>query len=283
MIMNIKEELIYRIDERIDEIGERVSTIEGKLDKDTAKGIKKHMSEYGTIIALILSIVVASFTVYEQFVVEPKKAEVAKNQDFRNNIESLAKLTSQIAGLDWTNNFAVAQAQAQTLTPQKLSLIEKIEAYGETYPGQLKFSDYLMLANENEVFTQFSKSLKHATSALNVSESAVERANAYWAIARINGRLKNLEQMRVQFDNAISEFKVAGYAENALAVMQSYIQWVGIEILYDDSCIQPRKAFRNMQQDFIKDEVWPATKKEVEKQFQLMVSQSPRDCQLNLL
>jgi hypothetical protein len=271
------------IESRIEVIGDRLSRIEEKIGKTESRGIKKKLTEYGGILALALSILIATFTVFDKVVVQPQKAEQLRAADFRKNINSLIRLTSEIAGLDWIDNFSAAKSQAQILTPQKLALIDSIEKFGLKNPEKLKFSDRLMLANENELFSRFSESLAHAEIALELSVAPMEKANAYWAMARMNGRLKNIEVMRAKFDSAISQFKSMGYEQNVGNVMQVYIQWIGIEIISSESCVFALEVFNQMKDDFNNPLVWPTTRKEIQSQFQLMISKAPKNCGLTLI
>ena len=76
--MNVdKKQYLLRLDERMDALGERIATIEGKLEKENVKEIslKKYLSEYGGIFALILSIVLGIFTIFDNIVLKPQKEE----------------------------------------------------------------------------------------------------------------------------------------------------------------------------------------------------------------
>lgn len=276
------KQFLFRLDERVDAIGERVATLEGILEKENAKGLKQRLSEYGGILALVLSILIGAFTVYDKIVVLPKKDEAAKSDSFRKDLDTLVQLSAQISSLDWANNPLAAQAQAQSLTPQKTALIEKIERFGEIHPDELRFADRLMLANENEFFMWNEKALIHAKKALEISTDPLQKANAYWAIARLNGKLNKLPDMRTYYEKAISEFEMVGLNTSAGAVMQLYTQWVYIELVQDQTCTSAKKVFDAMKAVYSKTEVWPATKAQAQKEFQTMMSQSPTTCDFKL-
>lgn len=277
-----EKQLLFRLDERVDAIGERIATLEGKLEKEKAKGLKQRLSEYGGIFALVLSIVIGAFTVYDKIILQPHKDEAIRLDTFRKDINTLVQLSAQIASLDWDNNRIAAQTQAQSLTPQKIALIENIERYGEMHPDKLKFADRLMLANENELFLWHEKAVIHAKKALEISVDPLQRANAYWAIARLNGKLNKLPDMRTYYEKAISEFEAVGLNSNAAAVMQLYTQWVNIELVQNESCTPARKVFDGMKAVYSRPEVWPATKVATQSEFQKMVSHSPKTCDLEL-
>lgn len=277
-----QKQFLFRLDERVDAIGERLATLEGKMEKEKAKSLKKRLSEYGGILALILSIVIGAFTVYDKIILQPKKEEVIELESFRKDINTLVQLSAQISSLNWEGNPAAAQAQAQNLTPQKVALIENIERYGEMHPDKYKFADRLMLVNENEQFSWHEKAIIHAKKALEISNDSLQTANAYWAIARINGRLNKLPDMRTYYEKAINEFEKVGLNSNAGAVMQIYTQWIYLELIQNESCDSARKVFDAMKAVYSKSEVWPATKVTTQKEFQKMISNAPKTCDLEL-
>ena len=279
---NDEKQFLFRLDERVDAIGERLATLEGKIEKEKAKGLKKSLSEYGGILALIVSVVIGVFTVYDKIIIQPIKEEAIELESFRKDINTLAQLSAQISSLNWAGNPAAAQAQAQNLTPQKIALIENIERYGEMYPDKFKFADRLMLVNENELFSWHKKAIIHAKKALEISGDSLQKANAYWAIARINGRLNKLPDMRTYYEKAINEFEKVGLNSNAVAVMQIYTQWVYIELIQNESCDPARKVFDAMKAVYSKSEVWPATKVSTQKEFQKMISTVPKTCDFEL-
>jgi len=278
-----EKQFLFRLDERVDAIGERIAALEGRLDKKEAKGFKQHLSEYGGIMALVLSILIGAFTVYDKVVVQPQIDMAAKLDTFRENLDALVQLSARISSLDWSKNSTSAQAQAQSLTPQKIALIEKIERFGELYPEELKFADRLMLANENELFMWHEKALAHAMKALEISIDASQAANAYWAIARLNGKLDKLSDMRAYYEKAVNKFEVVGLSSNAAAVMQLYIQWIYMELIKNKTCSSAKKVFDVMKVVYSQTEVWPITKEQSKNKFKKMLSQSPKTCDLELL
>jgi len=278
-----EKQFLFRLDERVDAIAERIATLEGKLDKKKDKGLKQHLSEYGGIVALILSILIGVFTVYDKIIVQPQIDLAAKSDTFRKNLDTLVQLSAHISSLDWSNNPVAARSQVQSLTPQKIALIEKIELFGELHPDTLKFADRLMLANENELFLWHEKALAHAMKALEISVDTSQAANAYWAIARLNGKLDKLTEMRVYYEKAANKFEVAGLNINAAIVMQLYTQWVYMELIKNKTCSSARKVLDVMKSVYSKPEVWPITKKQSRLEFKKMLSQSPKTCGLELI
>lgn len=270
------------LDRRLDNIGERVAKLEGKLNSEKPKGFLKRISEFGGVVALGLSIIIASFTVYDKVYLEPKGEQELAKKELRENLNILADLSVRVTSLDWENNRDKAQAQMNSLTPRRINLIEQIEKSHHEFNGIVKFSDYLLLAQENELFGRYQKALEHVNKALLVSSNSMEKANAYWRIARLNGLLNNFDVMREEFTKAINEFNTSGFTKNAMQVLQLYIQWVGFELAYSKECHRANDVFQNLLSNYNRPEVWPNTKKEAQRQFKVMLSQVPRSCNLLL-
>lgn len=277
-----EKQFLFRLDERVDAFGERLATLEGKLEKEKAKGMRKRLSEYGGVLALILSIVIGAFTVYDKVIRQPEEDEVVAFESFREDIGDLGKLTAQIASLDWKGNYEAAQAQAGSLTPLKVELIEKIEHYGEMHPDKLKFADRMMLANENVLFMWHEKAIVHAKKALEISADSQQAANAYWAIARMSGNLNKLPEMRFNFEKARNEFEVMGLKSSGFQMLQMFSQWVYYELIQNQSCDPAKDVFDAMKVLYSNPAVWPATKAATRNGFQNMLSGVPKTCDLEL-
>lgn len=279
--MSDDNSFMHRLDERVDAMGERIATLEGKLMKEKPKDFRQYLSEYGGTVALVLSILIGTFTLYDKVIIQPQKERDTKSETFRKNLDALVQLSNQIASVDWTNPL-VAQAQVQSLTPQKIALIEKIERYGEVHPEELKFTDLMMLANENEFYMRNDKALKHLQNALLMSVEPWQKSTVFWSIARIHGKSNKLQEMRVYYRKALEELKPVGLKMSAGPVMQIYNQWVYMELIQGDSCFQAAEVFKEMRALYSEPDVWPATRIQIRTAFQQMISQAPKTCDLAL-
>ncbi|MHB1399025.1 MAG: hypothetical protein ACYDAI_13980 [Trichloromonadaceae bacterium] len=273
-----ENETIYRIDARVDEIGERVSKIEGRLDNKAPKGFMKTLSEYGGLVALVFSIIIGGFTLYDKSVLQPRKDALQKEANFRDDIKELSNIVAQISKLDWSNP-AVAHFQLSTWTPQRLALLEKIKKSEKGMPGVLKFADRMLLANEYEALNFINEALDQAELANQSATDQVQVANASWIKGRLNGKLNKLADMRKFFSFSVDEFKSSGLNNNSYSVMQLYIQWISLELI-NGTCETAKEVYSKMAIDINRKEVWPKVKKQINKEFADMILESPRDCNL---
>jgi hypothetical protein len=135
------------------------------------------------------------------------------------------------------------------------------------------------LANEHEAFGWLDEALEQINIAHTNASDRMQKANAYWAEARLNGKKRNLGRMRELYLKAINEFKTVGMSNTAASIMQAYAQWIGLELINGD-CPNATESHRRMSRDIQSPDVWPAIRSETGKQFNLVLSQSPRTCDL---
>ena len=273
-------EFLHRIDSRVDEIAERVSEIEGKLYDKSQKSFLKKLSEYGGLMALILSLLIGSFTLYDKLLLQPNKEKKEAIVNFRNDINELLNIHARVAGLDW-GNFQAANFQMQAWTPQRMALLEKILLSDKTMPEVLKYADRIALANEHEFFGHIKEAMEQARLAKQLSVDAIQRANANWVEARLSGKLNELNKMRDFFIQTLNEFKTVGLKNVAINVMTVYLQWISLE-LANGTCSSAQDAHARMINDFILPDVPPRVKEEIKKQFEKMLTGAPKNCGLSL-
>lgn len=276
-----EKETLFRLDSRIDTIGERISKIEGKLDDKASKGFKQKLSESGGLIALFLSIGIGSFTLYDKLVAQPSRDEIQQRISFRANITELSSIEARIAGLDWQIKPQSAMAESRALTPQILALIVKITEADKMMPNVMKFADRLLVAQKFENFGQLQDASKHADLALENATDQIQRANANWTRARIRGHQNKFTEMRELYALTVAEFKSIGLKSMAGSVMDVYGQWISFE-LSNSECGIARTVFSDMKLDLKNPDVWPQTRTHYVTAFNKLLSNSPNTCELNL-
>jgi hypothetical protein len=272
--------LWHKMDARIDQMGERIARLEVKVEEKSQRTFQKLISDYGGIVALVLSITIGLFTLYDKLVVGPKAQRLQAETALRNDINELAGIGARIAGLDWTK-YDVASAQAQMLTPQRLALLERISNAGKRMPSVVQFADHMLLISEYEYFGRFPEAMDQAERAMEIAHGANERGNAYWARARIDARLSNLERMRSDFRTGVTVFKSLGLRDMASQIMPLYTQWIYLELV-NGSCDTARAAYQAMAADYAHPDVWENTRAYTRDQFAKMLGQAPRTCGLHL-
>lgn len=276
----IENDVLYKLDSRVDNLAERTARIEGEISAAKHISVGKLILDYGGVVALIISILTGGFTLYDAFLLRPAKERHEAAVDLRNDLNQLANINNSIVSLDWSNP-SIASARAQTWTPQKLALLEKIKIASKVMPADLKFADRLTIAQEYENFSRFQEALNEADLAFKVREDSIQEANALWTQARLNGKINKLTTMRELFLNALDVFKATGMKSFAGVVMQVYTQWISLELI-NGNCGSAKEAHAKMVKDLASPDVWQATRIETIKQFNIMLAQSPKTCDLTL-
>lgn len=276
-----QDRFLIQVDAKVDEIGDRVSKIEGKIDHQSQGGFRKSLSDYGGTAALFLSIIIGIFTLYDKLVIQPEKNTVEQETNFRNSVNELANIGIAIGGLDWTNNPETAEFQSQAYSSQRLALLGKIKIFESAMPDLLNYADRLLLVNEYRFFGWIQEALEQAEFALKSAIDPYQTANAHWTKATIYNDLNEPIEMRVNFSDAISEYKSLGLNHTAKMVMQIYIQWIAFE-LTNDTCDAAHDVFSLMIKDYSLPKVWPDIKENTKSEFAKMLSQFPKSCGLAL-
>src|SRR6266404_108472 len=258
-------ELLLRMDTRLDVLTERMASVEGRQSEADKLSKKKWVAEYGGIVALFLSILIGGFTLYDKLVNDPGKARAQAAAELRTDMNQLSNIVATIAGLNWSNAPA-ATVQMNSLTPQRLALLDKIKREDKANPGILQFGDRLALAVEYETFARLDDALEQIAVANHVASDATQIANGHWAEARIKGKQKHVDQMRKLYSQSIDELKAVGMLNTAVPIMQVYTQWISLEFIYGD-CAHAAEANRRMTDDMKSPDVWPGTRIQVAKDF----------------
>lgn len=276
-----ERDFIYRMDARLDDVAERVSKIEGANNK-SAHGFRRKLSEYGGTVALLLSITIGIFTVYDKTMVQPEKDRALAMAELRNNVNALSDVTAKTAALDWQGNFMVAQAQAQMWNPQRLALLEKIAELDRQFPGVLMFADRIVLIKQYEYFALFPEAMAQVELAFKSATNPIQTADAYWAHARISAGTNKMEEMRESFTRAREALDILGFENIAFNALQMYTDWVGLELV-KGTCESAGDVHEKLSTDFNSPAVWPLAREEIRKQFAALMSSAPRNCGLTLI
>ncbi len=248
-------------------------------ENSKAGGFRKKISEYGGIVALALSITIGIFTVYDKAVVQPREDRAMATNELRNDLNTLSNIAAKLAALDWSGNFQAAQAQAQTWTPQRLALLDKIAKLDKQLPGTLMLADRYLLILQYESFGRFAEALEQVELAFKIAEGPFQVADAYWAKARISGGSGDIQTMRDTYPLAVKELRSVGFKTTAFMILQIYLDWIGQE-LGKGSCDVARQVHNNMLDDYNSSDVWPMTRQEIKKRFNALIASAPQQCGL---
>jgi tetratricopeptide (TPR) repeat protein len=264
------------LDSRVDELGERIAKVEGRLSERTPP--RKLFAEYGGYIALVISILIGGWTLYDNAILQPIKDKAQAESTLRNNLNSLGSISARIARA-FSENVLAGNAELASATPQRLALLAEIEKAERSMPHVLNFADRLLLAAEYEQFGDIDNALRHVD--LAKANDVYQQANSDWRRARLLGAQGRLEAMRDSYRRALDGFKTLGLKKTAPDVLRLYGNWVGLEV-GNDQCNSARNVYAQMVQDFRSSQVLPPLRVTIRGEFEQLLEQLPQDCQLRV-
>lgn len=275
----ISDKFLLTIDDKVDNLAERISSVEGRLTASTRPSTRKLIAEFGGYAALVISILIGSWTLYNNIFVQPAQKRAQAEASFRNNINSLANLGARVVRA-FSESPLAGNAELASVAPQRLALLAQIEKADKTMPHVLKFADRLLLASEYEIFGRLPEAMRQIDLADATATDGYQKANVYWKRARLNGGMGNLSAMRDTYGRALNQLKTLGLKKTAFEVMRLYGSWVAFEINNDD-CSHARDVYAKMVQDFKSSDVFPMVRVQIKLEFEAMLQQSLQTCPLD--
>lgn len=274
----ISDKFLLTIDDRVDKLAERIANVEGKLTERTPP--RKLIAEFGGYAALVISILVGGWTLYNNAFVQPSKDRAQAESNFRSSMNNLASHSARVTRA-FSESPMAGNAELASAAPQRLALLAEIEKADLTMPRVLNFADRLLLASEYEAFGRYPEAMRQVDLASKAATDTYQQANADWRRARLNGAMGDLGKMRNDYERALAQFKALGLKRTAFDVMRLYGNWVGMEI-YGDECGRARDVYAEMVEDFKSPDIFPATRVMIRQEFEAMLQQSVQTCQLDV-
>jgi tetratricopeptide (TPR) repeat protein len=277
--MTENDTALARLDERLDQSMERLARVEGLIEAERSRSLQKAMAIYGGYLALVISILTGAYTLYDNLVVRPEREQALKEAAVRGKISELSSLIAR-ALRAMAENPMNGGAEAAALAPQRLQLIEEIEAGARDMPYLLRFPDYLLLSNEYEGWGRFPEALYALDRARKAAGDWQQLANLDWATGRVNAQIGDMGRAREHFDRAIGAFRSAGVRNNGGSMMLAYLQWLYGEFTNGD-CAGARTVFEKMSEDFANPGMAAAVRTESRRQLSMIFSSTAETCELN--
>lgn len=196
----ISDKFLLTIDDRVDKLAERIASVEGTLNARTPP--RKLIAEFGGYAALVISILIGGWTLYNNAVVEPNKERAQAESNFRTDINNLANLGARITRA-FSESPLAGNAELTSAAPQRVALLAEIEKADAKMPRVLNFADRLLLASEYEAFSKFPQARKQLDLAEVVAPDDYQKANVNWRRARLSGMTGDLGAMRDTYQRAL--------------------------------------------------------------------------------
>ncbi len=192
------------------EVLQRISRLEGRMENEE-RSIEKRVSLWGGIIALMISLIIGTFQIYEYTILRQSEAREAKIIQIGTFVRRITELNSEISRLsvftDTPEKMARANVGAKIINGEKLSIVRLADRLLQEDPDAGGFAAYATIAYEMLTQGNNSKALEYANAALEKSQTVPEKIEAQRYIARIlfaPGVTQDIQEARKVFLDAKS-------------------------------------------------------------------------------
>ncbi|MFV0275807.1 MAG: hypothetical protein ACK5HY_01295 [Parahaliea sp.] len=271
------DSVLRGIDHRLDSVAERVSKVEGTLYKKSEKSLLKKLSEYGGLVALVISISIGIFTLYDKIILSPQKSEYESEKELRSHLSQLTEIMVSISDFNWKNDPVGSADRSQVYTPRRHVLLEDILLKRRNHPGVLKLHDYVLLARELEYFSRLPESLVELNSALELAQNDYEKASITADIGRVFGLMEDFESMDKMYQKAAELFKRTKRFESPTEIAAFYIGWIHT-LLMHGFCEESRESSSMFFSELININFSPNILDVVIDRYKEMLQYVPTSC-----
>lgn len=233
---------------------QRLSRIEGRLEEDE-RSIAKRLSLWGGLVALVVSIMIGGFQIYEYTILRQREAREASIIQLGTFVRRITQLNSEIARsallAENPREKAIVNAEAKIINSEKLSIVRLADRLLQEAPEAAGFATYATIAYEMLAQGNNDKALSYATTALEASQTTPEKAEALRYIARVlfaPGDTQDIEMARQKFE------EVRQFAQTETSYLRSQLvanaisDLVIAEVFYGD-CDRAVSAIQSLKQD----------------------------------
>lgn len=170
------------------ELGQRVARLEGRLDEDE-KSLSKRLSMWGGLLALIISIMIGGFQIYEYTVLRYESAREANIIQLGTYIRRISELNGKIASTmllaDTPDEQARANTESKIINTEKHVVVRLADRLLREQPSLGGFASHITMTYEMLSQGDNSSALSYASLALRNSRNKPEEIESMRYIARV--------------------------------------------------------------------------------------------------
>lgn len=211
----------------------RLSQVERRINSDERSASKK-ISVYGALVALLISILTGSFTLYDNLFLRPSKQLDEAKSEIREVVGRITQLNWRLAELDLAGDDQKTYVISRIANGEKLSLLGRADVLIEQNPDIASVSELMVLAAEHLNFGNSREALRYANLAEHSAPPGLLRAEALRYRARAlaaPGSQQDLTLGRSVFRRAIEEAGGIQSPLSASVLVNAYGDWIYFELL----------------------------------------------------
>lgn len=233
---------------------ERIARLEGRLDEDQ-RSPTKLVSVWGGLVALVLSIMIGGFQIFEFTVLRQKDARDRNFTQLSEYVGRISEINSEMASkailATTLSEQARVAAEGKIVNAEKASIVRLASRLLEENPDIGGFASYITLTYELLSQGDNATALAFAQSALQKSRTAPERIESTRYVAQTlfaPGETQDIDLARETFQGAIDLAKLEKSYLLYQLIANSYSNMIVAEVQFG-SCDKAQLAIQNLTKD----------------------------------
>jgi hypothetical protein len=216
-------------------LAERVAVVESKVAAEERSWMRRS-SLVGSMLALLISILSGGYSIYDNAVVRPSKAQEESLGELRQIVSRLSEINWKLIE-QWSGDPQRARLVQMAANGEKVSLLDRADQIVAAMGPRIGLSEYLTLAYEHLGFGDNLTALRYANAAIGVAATPGLKAEAYRYKARalfMPGPTQDLEKGREAFREGLEAASGGGTMSASNAAATIYVDWLYNEASFGD-------------------------------------------------
>lgn len=223
--------------EAVDSIPERIAKLEGRLDT-ADKSWTATIGQWMALLALIVSITVGGFQVYENIVLKQREERAADRRTLADHIRRITELNSRITSTYFsTKDDWATQSLAKTLNAEKVSILRLADDLVSKRSDMTNFAISFTLSVEHFQLGNTGRAQEYAKQALSSAATDAERVEAQRIVAQTlfaPGKGQDVRAARAMFGRALDSVRRMETFLKSGLLANVYTDWILSEAAFGD-------------------------------------------------
>lgn len=233
---------------------ERIAKLEGRLDTEQ-QSLTRRLGQWMALLALVISIAVGMFQVYETTVLRERDQIAADRLTLGSYVQRLTQIRADLINVFSSAPATVANDLAQTLNTERRSILGLADYLLSKQKETASYAVFFALSMEHLYWGNITQARKYAESALKLATTDVDRIEAQRITAGIwfvKGEEQNIPRAREIYNSAIREIELIQLYSKAHLFGNVYRDWIINEVIFGD-CQMAKEVFQQFEETLGKE------------------------------
>ena len=225
---------------------ERVANLEGRLDTEQ-RSLTRQFGQWMALLALIISIAVGAFQVYENTVIRERENVAKDRETLAGYVQQITELNSRVISAYYSDpNKVASQALTKTFNIEKVSILGLADNLLSKRKEIVSYASLFILSSEHLNWGNTKRAREYAELALSLATTDVERVEAKRIEARTwfaPGKSQSIARARDIFGSAIQIIESTEVLSKASMLSNVYGDWIGSEAAFGE-CNVAKETWR---------------------------------------